>query len=126
MNVVYEKKDKPIILMQTSRLSPLPHMHKEVEIIYVKKGYAVAHADRESRVIESGDVFISFPNQVHFYEKSETGKYDVIIISPKVFYGIKDTIYSNVPVKNAFCANKYKTISGRININIPVDKIALE
>ena len=106
MNVLYEKKDKPIILMQSSRLSPLPHMHKEVEIIYVKKGSAVAHADRTSQLIESGDVFVSFPNQVHFYEKSETGKYHVIIISHKVFYGIKDTLYSNAPVKNVFTADK--------------------
>lgn len=106
MNVLYEKKDKPIILMQTQRVSPLPHMHKEVEIVYVKKGSATAHADNECQEISNGDIFVSFPNQVHFYEKSTVGKYYVIIISPKVFYGIKELLYSNIPTKNTFAANK--------------------
>ena len=43
---------------------------------------------------------------MHFYEKSTVGKYYVIIISPKVFYGIKELLYSNIPVKNTFTASK--------------------
>lgn len=106
MNVVYENKSEPIIILNSTRLSSLPHMHKEVEIVYVEKGKSFAHADRECIDIGTGDVFISFPNQVHFYEKTENGKYYVIIISPKVFFGIKELIYSNIPAINKVIADK--------------------
>ena len=105
MNVVYENKSEPIIVMTSNRLSSLPHMHKEIEIIYVENGFSKAHADQERSDINSGDIFVCFPNQVHFYEKAATGKYFVLIISPKVFFGIKELIYSNVPEKNSFVAD---------------------
>jgi AraC-like DNA-binding protein len=106
MKIFYETKTEPIILRTTTRLSSLPHMHKEIEIIYVKKGASVAHADKQSCKITTGDVFISFPNQVHFYENTVTGSYHVMIISPKVFYGIKDMLYTNVPEQNSVSAHK--------------------
>ncbi len=106
VNILYENKSESIILMKTKKLSSLPHMHKEIEIIYVRKGASKTHADQIISEIGKGDIFISFPNQVDFYEKSIEGDYYVIIISPKVFFGIKDLIDTNIPTENTFNADK--------------------
>lgn len=105
MNIVYENKSEPMEFIQSTRLSSLPHMHKEVEIVYVEEGLSTAHADREYVQIKTGEIFISFPNQVHFYEKTANGKYKVLIVSPKVFFGISELVYSNIPQKSVIVAN---------------------
>ena len=105
MNVIYENKKDPIYFGIQKKLGLRPHIHKEIEIVYVMKGKARAYADVLYTDISTGDIFISFPNQVHYYEESEIGQYYVLILSPKLFFGLKDTFYSNIPKANSFKAS---------------------
>ena len=78
----------------------LPHLHKELEIVYVRRGSTMAFADSESYHITAGDLFISFCDQIHYYPDCQEGEYDVFIVSPKVFFGIKELLTDHVPKSN--------------------------
>lgn len=100
MKIAYEKRTETIEVFETPMLSDLPHIHNEIEIIYVEKGKAVAYADRNCIEIKTNNIFIAFPNQVHYYKNCSHGKYCVLIISPELIYGQKNILCNNVPEIN--------------------------
>lgn len=105
-NILYENKTEPIHTSTPHTLGPQPHLHKEIEIIYVLKGESDAYADRKYYHIKSGDIFISFPNQVHYYEGSTLGQYYLIILNPETIYGLKEIMYDNIPLTNVISLSK--------------------
>lgn len=110
-NIIYENKTEPIHTNLAHNLCPQPHLHKEIEIIYVVKGESEAYADRKCYHIKNGDMFISFPNQVHYYEGSTLGQYYLIIINPDTIYGLKEMLYDNVPLSNVISLPKGNDIA---------------
>lgn len=96
-NIMFEKKNVPFSFGITKSLSPTPHFHKDFEIVYVLNGYSNIYVDQKKDVIETGDLFISFPNQIHYYEGSKIGAYLLAIFSPDILYDLKDTVYDAVP-----------------------------
>lgn len=100
MDIIYENKTSALNIGRDNVLSDTIHLHKELELIYVKNGKAVAYADKNSYLLNSGDVFITFPNQIHYYETLERGSFIVIIFSSKIIYGFSDIITESVPDKN--------------------------
>ncbi len=118
---VYEHKSDPIRLQQDPMLSPIPHFHKEVEIIYIKKGSCTAFADRQHTTLESGELFISFPNQIHYYENSSFGEYYVLIINPAVFFELKETLNGFIPANNRIDLKNHKYITEFVENIFTVD-----
>ena len=100
LNVMYEKKTVPIEYHNDDRLSTIPHMHKEVEIIYDAGGSCAAYADDNRCVLKPGDLFVAFPNQIHYYEMIEDGSFYVLVVSTEIFLGLERMLKSNVPVEN--------------------------
>ena len=101
-NIFYENKNAPFQLSTCHILTSQPHLHKELEIIYVLKGGTVAWADRKSYTLSDGDLFLSFPNQIHYYNATEHGEYILIIPNAEILFGLKEILYDNIPVSNAF------------------------
>ena len=99
-NILYEKIEEQIIVYEHRILSAIPHMHKQIEIVYVEEGYAHAFSGKKSHKIEKGYVFIAFPNQVHYYENSTKGKYHLIISPIDMFLSEKKFFYENEPKNN--------------------------
>ncbi len=99
-NAFYENKIRPFYVAVQNILFPSPHLHKEIEIIYVAEGKSRAHADRFCYEMEKGDVFICFPNQIHYYDNCIPGRYYVFIVSPDVLYGVKQKINGFEPASN--------------------------
>lgn len=97
---MFEKKNEPFSFGIAKSLAPTPHFHKDFEIIYVLDGYSQIYVDRKKDVIEPGDLFISFPNQIHYYEASKIGAYLLIIFSPDILYELKETVFNAVPNSN--------------------------
>ena len=114
INAVYEIKSEPYVVQMQSELSNIPHLHKEIEIIYVEKGSVIAHVDRKRLHLTDGDIFISFPNQIHYYKESELGAYYVIIISPDIFFGIKNLFKDYSPETNSFSLTNKQTVENVI------------
>ena len=82
MDIIYENKTRLIEVSFSEGLAPFAHLHKELEIIYVREGKAVAYADKNSYLLNAGDMFIAFPNQVHYYRTVTKGEFMVLIFSP--------------------------------------------
>ena len=102
MNVVYENKTHLIETSFSEGLASYAHLHKELEIIYVRKGKAVAYADNNSYLLNAGDMFIAFPNQVHYYRTVSKGEFMVFIFSPDILYDVSSKISKSKPDTNCF------------------------
>jgi len=80
------------------RLACAPHLHRELELVYFTEGESVAIADSSRCVLHAGDVFLSFPNQVHSYIKT-TGieKYALFILKADMIPEFSELFQSGVP-----------------------------
>ena len=87
-------------------LSPTPHLHSHIEMILCDSGVSVATADSVDVKLEVGDLFIAFPNQVHYYvDEVQTVEHRIAFISPDFCPEFSKIFKSMVPkipiVKNA-------------------------
>ncbi len=116
-----EIREVPYDIFAAEVLSPFPHLHTDIELIFVEEGFAIAHVDQTDIEISSGDLFMIFPNQVHYYENSARGKYGIYVIANSTFFGKKEIILENVPKKNVVHLNKndmiYRLMLELLNIN---------
>ena len=99
-NVIYENKTDPFCFAYAKMLDTQPHFHKEVELIYVKEGCAAAYSDRNCYEMNSGELFIAFPNQIHCYTNCRIGEYLIMVFSPDIFSGLKKTLFDCTPADN--------------------------
>lgn len=118
MNAIYENKSCPMYAEVQRSLSPVPHLHKEVEIVYVKDGGCVACADRGIFRLHRGDLFFAFPNQIHYYEKSAAGTYYVLISSPDVFFGLGGKICNHVPACNVLAVGEETPVANLLRLAV--------
>lgn len=102
MDIIYENKTRLIETALSEGLAYYAHLHKELEIIYVRKGKAVAYADNNSYLLNAGDIFIAFPNQVHYYRTVSKGEFMVLIFSPDILYDVSSKISKSKPDINCF------------------------
>lgn len=112
MAATYERKNKIIEFHNTTTLSPLPHLHKELEMIYIIDGGCKAVANRKIYDLHSGDIFITFPYQVHYYIGAVPGKYLVHCFPASVLTGMENTVNSNELINNVFHAESGDTLDG--------------
>lgn len=60
-----------------------PHLHRELELVYLQRGRVEAFADATRVELGPGDVFLSFPNQIHHYRSFDRKEsYILFIIKP--------------------------------------------
>ena len=99
--VRYEKKALDIEFRDQSagqrHLQCLPHLHRELELVYMLEGEAVAYADSVRCVLQAGDVFLTFPNQIHFYESYTQEKFLIFIIKPDLMPDLMETFTMGLP-----------------------------
>ena len=95
--IMVEIKGSPIDLMKQALLTTLPHLHKELELIYVKKGNTTVICDNVKHTLCEGGVFIAFPNQIHFYENCQRGEYYVVIFQAELIFAVSHLLYSTNP-----------------------------
>lgn len=99
-NFIYEYKTEPYHIGHSFSLYPIPHMHKNIELVYVLTGSCTANADHNTYHLKTGDLFISFPNQIHYYDSSAGSEFYVLIFNADVLFGIKDVLFDNYPPNN--------------------------
>lgn len=78
-------------------LTTLPHLHTHLEMIYMEKGSSVATVDYQEFRIEAGDLFLAFPNQIHFYHDCSPVEGYLFIFSHDLFNELKKLFQNNVP-----------------------------
>ena len=102
MSATYEQKKVLLDYFKASKLSPLPHLHKELELIYVRNGNSRAVVNNKEYELHSGDLFLTFPYQVHYYPDSSNGEYYVHAFPVSILVTMIDVINSNDLINNVF------------------------
>ncbi len=100
MNAIYENRTCDFSYHTQNNISTFAHLHKEFELIYVIDGKGVAYTDSNSYTLSRGDLFFTFPNQVHYYSAIESGTFVVLIFSPNLIYNMGYQITQSVPDTN--------------------------
>ena len=92
-----ENRDRAFTASAFHKLLPLPHIHTHVELIYLKKGTSVAVLDHKRYFLEAGDIFISFPNQIHYYHDKTPVEGYLLIFAPEWMRELKEIFQSKIP-----------------------------
>ena len=100
MSAKYEQKKVLLDYFKSSQLSPLPHLHKELELIYVRNGNSRAIVNNKEYELNSGDLFLTFPYQVHYYPDSKKGEYYVHAFPASILVTMTDIINGNDLISN--------------------------
>lgn len=99
--VKYEQKVRDIEFRDhtsdAGRLRCLPHLHRELELVYFVGGESVAYADSVRSVLRPGDVFLTFPNQIHSYESYTDESYYLFIIKPDIMPDLMEIFTMGIP-----------------------------
>lgn len=74
-----------------------PHIHDDIELVFVKRGGATAYCDGEKYILKENSFFLVFPNQVHHYSECLEGDYIVIIVKPSDLFSFKGVFEDGVP-----------------------------
>lgn len=72
MKPLHLEKKQITFFRRYDNLDFVPHLHNAVEIVLLLSGQSTALCDGKRYLLHSGDLFISFPWQVHGYENSHS------------------------------------------------------
>ena len=97
MSYQIETRKKAFTANVIDELLPAPHLHSDIEMIYLKRGESVAQLDGKEYVIREGDLFFAFPNQIHAYFDQTPVEGYLVIFSPDLFRELKPLFQSKVP-----------------------------
>ena len=122
-NLVVENKTHTIASRIDHSLSPVPHFHRHIELVYVIDGESYANADRKNFKLNKGDMFFTFPNQIHYYNTVVNGDYLLIIFTPDILYGLNDILFDNIPNTNVISAEQCPNL---LNLSLEIYKKGLE
>ena len=98
MGLIYEiKKDNVKCQRGRSPLQFPAHFHYHIEMVWMQRGSVNCFTDANKYRVGEGDIFISFPNQIHYYESFEDEEYVIFHINPEVVPQFKELFETNVP-----------------------------
>lgn len=93
-----ESKKYPYFVGNMPGLGGVPHIHSHLEMVYICRGNAIATADEHSLPIGPGDLFLAFPNQVHYYKKLEPVNIYLTIFSQSIHPQLEALLKGKLPV----------------------------
>ena len=98
MSLIYEiKKDNVKCMESNTPLQYPAHFHYHIEMVKMTKGSVHCFTDANKYTVKEGDLFISFPNQIHYYESFEPEEYQIFYINPEVVPQFMKLFETNVP-----------------------------
>lgn len=110
MKFFYENKESVVYAALGSHVSFPAHLHHHIELVYMMEGRVSAMADMAECTLTPGDVFISFPNQIHSYQSLEQERFFLCIFPPELCPEFEHIFYHQIPsspcIFNAFSENE--------------------
>ena len=101
MGAIYENK-KDDFSCRDALSVPYPlafgaHLHYHLELVYMVEGCTNCAVDTGEYTLQSGDVLLVFPNQVHRYDPSDQEKYLLFIINPDLMPELSRAFSGSAP-----------------------------
>lgn len=98
LNVIYEQKSQDIAFLGgINTLRCFPHLHRELEMICLFEGSTIAYADTVRCELQAGDVFLAFPNQIHYYEHGPSEVHVGFIFKPDLLPELMEIFTMGLP-----------------------------
>ena len=98
MSYSIQKKEYSYYLNLIKGLTHSPHIHTHLEMIYLRSGTAAVYVDDVRWEFGPGDIFLAFPNQIHYYEVLQPVEAVMIIFSPDMHKDLSRLIENRLPV----------------------------
>lgn len=93
----FEKRTVPFLVEPNfTEATPIPHIHQHIELIYLVEGEIHATADANTQILHPGELYLSFPNQVHYYDPTPIFGI-LLIVDPQLFPDLLDIFNNKVP-----------------------------
>ena len=93
----FEKRKNPVAARECIwTLSPIPHIHPHLELVYLTEGSGYATADNHTEILNPGDLYLAFPNQIHYYDAIPVNGI-LVIVSPELFPDLMDIFSCKLP-----------------------------
>lgn len=83
MILTYEKRSAEIALEKKKAIHVPPHLHEEIEMIFVTEGSVELGVGQELFHLEKGEFGIVFPNVIHHYQVFGSGRNKAIYLFAK-------------------------------------------
>lgn len=103
MRVIYEQRSDDFYCRDVRAggltLGYIPHLHAQIELIFVTAGKTRAWIDNHVYDIGAGDVIIVFPNQVHRFETIAREQYVILKFNPDILPELINS-FAKVPTSN--------------------------
>ncbi len=115
MSIRYEHKKQDIICCRSNHYHASAHLHSHVEIVYLLGGHTTVWVDDTEYTLEKGDLFITFPNQVHRYNSTSYEEGWLLIFPDEICSEFNSWFKNCVPKSNVlrcgeFDADKIKRL----------------
>ena len=103
MQKVFRELIRDISFSERTILNYPPHIHSDIEMVYIKGGTTRAFCNGEEYLLKAGDIFMTFPNQVHYYSDcSEDCRSILLIMNPSLAFGYTDTLMERTPTSAVY------------------------
>ncbi len=95
MQFFYEKR--PDKVWVSHRLACAPHLHGQVELVYMRGGRSSVQVDAREYDLRAGQVSVVFPNQVHSYRSVGQEDYVICVFSADDFPEYYSVFHKKTP-----------------------------
>ena len=92
--------------IRDSDFSFFEHMHRNPELIYVRRGEICINTESRSELVKAGEFALVLPNRIHSYESKESSSVDVLIFSEDYVPDFSSKISGKNPDRCVFTARK--------------------
>lgn len=100
--------------------------------MYAYSGRTIAYADKNIYCLNEGDLFITFPNQIHYYDTTKLGEYLILIFSAEILCGFSEDISKSIPNTNHISSSEipqlaeiFEKLYSAVKSNDPYKTLAL-
>lgn len=98
MNNIFREIKTKLYLSRDSNINFAPHIHDDIELVYVVRGSGSAFCDGKHYTLSDGSLFLVFPEQIHSYSDCTDGEYILLVINPSRLLYLEEFFRTMIPV----------------------------
>ena len=117
MQPFFESKHNRVSVISGEKSEFPPHFHKEVELFFLFEGGAEVGISGKKEKLNTGDIAIIFPNEIHEYNvvANSSSKHSILIFDPSLCVDFF-SVFMNMTAKNPIIRSKEQPIELRDSI----------